>query len=91
MGQELEGEIRNITEFGLFVGLTDDIDGMVHLSDLSWEEQGEDALKTYNKGDTVKVKILEIEPDKERVALGIKQLTEDPFAGAADGAAPPLH
>ena len=85
VGQELEGEIRNITEFGLFVGLTDDIDGMVHLSDLSWEEQGEDALKTYNKGDTVKVKILEIEPEKERVALGIKQLTEDPFAGAADG------
>lgn len=83
-GQELEGEIRNITEFGLFVGMPGDIDGMVHLSDISWEEKGEDALKGFNKGDMVKVKILEIEPEKERVALGIKQLTDDPFAGALD-------
>ncbi len=84
-GQELEGEIRNITEFGLFVGVTDDIDGMVHLSDLSWDEDGEEALKSFNKGDVVKVKILEIEPEKERVALGIKQLSKDPHAGAVDG------
>ena len=84
-GQELEGEIRNITEFGLFVAIGEEIDGMVHLSDISWEEQGETALKAYKKGESVKVKILDMEPDKERVALGIKQLTEDPFDGAGSG------
>jgi small subunit ribosomal protein S1 len=83
--EELEGEIRNITEFGLFVGLDEDIDGMVHLSDISWDEQGEDALKAFEKGQKVKVKILEIEPDKERVALGIKQLTKDPMGEALEG------
>ncbi|MAH06477.1 MAG: 30S ribosomal protein S1 [Pseudomonadota bacterium] len=87
VGQELEGEIRNITEFGLFVGMPGDIDGMVHLSDVSWEDQSEDALKAFNKGDSVKVKILDIDADKERVALGIKQLAEDPYAGALDGVA----
>ncbi|MCB1783028.1 MAG: 30S ribosomal protein S1 [Alphaproteobacteria bacterium] len=81
-GDEIEGEIRNITEFGLFVGLTEEIDGMVHLSDISWEDQSEDVLKSYNKGDVVKAKILEMDPERERVALGIKQLTEDPFEGA---------
>lgn len=84
-GEELEGEIRNITEFGLFVGLDEEIDGMVHLSDISWEDQSEDALKAFKKGEKVKVKILEIEPEKERVALGIKQLSNDPLAGAFDG------
>jgi len=84
-GQTLEGEVRNITEFGLFVGLPGDIDGMVHLSDVTWEDNAEDALKAFTKGDKVKVKILEIEADKERVALGIKQLNEDPFEGAMDG------
>ena len=87
VGEELEGEIRNITEFGLFVGVDDDIDGMVHLSDISWEDQTEDAIKPYNKGDTVKVKILDIDPEKERVALGIKQLTDDPFEGTMKGMA----
>lgn len=82
----LEGEIRNITEFGLFVGIDDDIDGMVHLSDISWEDQSEDVLKNFKKGDTVKVKILDIDPDKERVALGMKQLTAEP-EGAARGPA----
>ncbi len=82
----LEGEIRNITEFGLFVGIDDDIDGMVHLSDISWEDQSEDVLKNYKKGDTVKVKILDIDPDKERVALGMKQLTAEP-EGAGKGPA----
>ncbi len=87
-GEELEGEVRNITEFGLFVGLTGDIDGMVHLSDVSWDDQSDEVLKAYKKGDTVKVKILEIEPEKERVALGIKQLTgEDPGTSALDGIA----
>jgi len=84
-GDTFDGEVRNVTEFGLFVGLPGDIDGMVHLSDISWEEQGEDALKQFNKGDTVKVKVLEIEKDKERVALGIKQLTDDPYKGQTDG------
>ena len=78
-------EVRNVTEFGLFVGMPGDLDGMVHLSDISWEEDSEELLKQYNKGDTVKVKILDIESEKERVALGIKQLTNDPFAGALDG------
>jgi small subunit ribosomal protein S1 len=85
VGDEIEGEIRNITEFGMFVALDEDIDGMVHLSDISWEDQGESALAGFNKGDTVKAKILELDPEKERVALGIKQLSEDPFKGAMDG------
>jgi small subunit ribosomal protein S1 len=75
----VEGEIKNITEFGLFVGLDGDIDGMVHLSDLSWEKEGEQAVEGFKKGDTVKAKILDIDIDKERVSLGIKQLTDDPF------------
>lgn len=87
-GDVLEGEIRNITEFGLFVGMPGgDIDGMVHLSDISWEDQTEDALKPYKKGDTVKVKILDVDAAKERVALGIKQLTDDPFEGSMKGMA----
>ena len=85
VGDEVEGEIRNITEFGLFVGVTPELDGMVHLSDVSWDEDSEEVLKSFNKGDTVKVKILDIETDKERIALGIKQLADDPFAGALDG------
>jgi small subunit ribosomal protein S1 len=87
IGEVLEGEIRNITEFGLFVGIDDDIDGMVHLSDISWEDQSEDAVKNFKKGDTVKVKILDIDADKERVALGMKQLTDDPFEGSMKGMA----
>ncbi|HEY8189072.1 MAG TPA: 30S ribosomal protein S1 [Micavibrio sp.] len=82
-GEILEGEIRNITEFGMFVALPGDLDGMVHMSDISWETPGEEALKSYNKGDMVKVKILEIEAEKERVALGIKQLTENPGGNTA--------
>jgi small subunit ribosomal protein S1 len=85
VGEEIEGEIRNITEFGMFVALDEDIDGMVHLSDISWEDQGESALEAYNKGDMVKAKILELDPEKERVALGIKQLSADPFKGAMEG------
>ena len=82
-GTEIEGEIRNITEFGLFVGLTDEIDGLVHLSDISWEVTGEAALEGYSKGDMVKAKVLDVDIEKERISLGIKQLTEDPFAGQA--------
>ncbi len=84
-GEEVEGEIRNITEFGLFVGLPGDIDGMVHLSDISWDQSGEEALQAYNKGDTLKVKVLDVDVEKERISLGIKQLTEDPFAAAVGG------
>ncbi|MFP4098841.1 MAG: 30S ribosomal protein S1 [Alphaproteobacteria bacterium] len=84
-GQEIEGEVRNVTEFGLFVGLTEEIDGMVHLSDVSWDDQSEDALKAYKKGDMVKAKILEMDPERERIALGIKQLSEDPYEGAMQG------
>jgi len=84
-GDELEGPINNITEFGMFVGVGHDIDGMVHMSDISWEDGSEDALKAYEKGQTVKVKLLDIDADNERVALGIKQLGEDPFQGAMDG------
>jgi small subunit ribosomal protein S1 len=82
-GTELEGEIRNITEFGLFVGLPGDIDGMVHLSDLDWKRPGDEAIADYKKGDQVKVKVLDVDTDKERISLGIKQLGEDPFEGQA--------
>ncbi len=84
-GDLLEGEVRNITEFGLFVGLPGDIDGMVHLSDISWEDQSEDVLKEYQKGQNVQVKILDVDAEKERVALGIKQLSENPLDGAMKG------
>ncbi len=80
---EVEGEIKNITEFGLFIGLDGDIDGMAHLSDLSWEEDGETALKAYSKGQVVKAKVLDVDIEKERISLGIKQLTENPVAAAA--------
>ena len=89
-GDVLEGEIRNVTEFGLFVGIGDQIDGMVHMSDLSWKEAGEEAIKAFKKGDNVKVKVLEIDPEKERVSLGIKQLESDPveqdLGGVSKGA-----
>ena len=84
IGTEIQGEVRNITEFGLFVGLTEDIDGLVHLSDISWETTGEAALEGFIKGDSVKAKVLDIDISKERISLGIKQLTEDPYAGQAD-------
>jgi small subunit ribosomal protein S1 len=83
-GSELEGEIKNITEFGLFVGLPGDIDGMVHLSDLDWLRSGEEAVKDYAKGNVVRVKVLDVDVDKERISLGIKQLTEDPFGQATE-------
>ena len=82
VGTELEGEVKNITEFGLFVGLPGDIDGMVHLSDIDWNRPGEEAIKDYKKGDRVKVKVLDIDVDKERISLGIKQLASDPFEAA---------
>ena len=82
-GTVVEGEVKNITEFGLFIGLDGDIDGMVHLSDISYEGDGEAALKAYNRGQMVKAKVLDVDVEKERVSLGIKQLGEDPYAAAA--------
>jgi small subunit ribosomal protein S1 len=82
-GTVIEGQIRNITEFGLFVGLEGGIDGMVHLSDLDWQRPGEEAIKDYNKGDTVSASVLETDPEKERISLGIKQIGVDPFQSAA--------
>ena len=86
-GTIIEGEIKSITEFGLFIGLDSDIDGMVHLSDLSWNTPGEEAIKTYEKGQVVKAKVLDIDIEKERVSLGIKQLESDPIqkAGTSSG------
>ena len=77
IGAETEGEIRSITEFGLFIGLNEDIDGLVHLTDISWDVAGEEAIKAYKKGDKVKAKVLDIDVEKERISLGIKQTTED--------------
>ena len=79
---EVEGEIKNITEFGLFIGLDGEIDGMAHLSDLSWEKSGEEALADYTKGQVVKAKVLDVDVEKERISLGIKQLSEDPVGSA---------
>lgn len=83
-GTIIEGEIRNITEFGLFVGLSADIDGMVHMSDLSWDEAGETAMAKFRKGDMVKAKVLDVDVEKERISLGIKQLAADPAAEVLD-------
>ncbi len=81
-GSEHEGEIANITEFGLFIKLTEDVDGLIHINDISWEQKPEEAVKTFKKGDKLKYKVLEIDVDKERIALGIKQLEKDPFSEA---------
>ncbi len=78
-GTVVEGEIKNITEFGLFIGLDGDVDGMVHLSDLDWKRPGEEAIKDYKKGDHVKAVVLDVDQDKERISLGIKQLSGDPI------------
>jgi small subunit ribosomal protein S1 len=84
-GTEVEGEVKNITEFGLFVGLEGDIDGMVHLSDLSWDGRGEDIIGDFRKGDMVKAKVSEVDVEKERISLSIKALDADPFADAIGG------
>ncbi len=81
-GTEISGQVRNVTEFGLFIGLDGGIDGMVHLSDLDWNKPGEEALKDYNKGDEVRAVVLDTDPDKERISLGVKQLGSDPFQTA---------
>lgn len=84
VGSEFEGAIRNVTEFGLFISVTNDLDGMVHMSDLSWDQDPDAAIKAYKVGQVVKVKVLEVDADKERIALGIKQLINDPFISAVE-------
>lgn len=84
-GETVKGTIRNITDFGIFVALTEELDGLLHMSDISWEKSGEEAIKEFKKGDEVEAKILALDVDRERVSLGIKQLSEDPFANAFDG------
>ena len=84
VGSTIEGEIRNITEFGLFIGVGAEIDGMVHMSDISWEEAGEAAMQSYSKGQMVQAKVLDVDVEKERISLGIKQLQADPAAEVLD-------
>lgn len=84
VGSTVEGEVKNKTEFGLFLGLEGDVDGMVHLSDLDWNRPGEQVIEEYKKGDTVKAVVLDVDVEKERISLGIKQLQGDPFAQAGD-------
>ncbi|HEX5327591.1 MAG TPA: 30S ribosomal protein S1 [Acetobacteraceae bacterium] len=84
IGSVVEGEIRNITEFGLFIGLSADIDGMIHMSDISWDEPGELAISKYNKSDVVKAKVLDVDVEKERISLGVKQLKDDPAASVLE-------
>ncbi|MEM7459869.1 MAG: S1 RNA-binding domain-containing protein, partial [Pseudomonadota bacterium] len=80
VGTDIEGEVRGITEFGLFVGLGPDLDGMVHINDISWEQSGEEAIQAFNKGDTVNARVLDVDTEKERISLGIKQVGGDPIA-----------
>jgi small subunit ribosomal protein S1 len=80
VGSTVEGDVRNITEFGLFIGLAPEIDGMVHMTDISWDEPGETAIVAYEKGAMVKAKVLDVDVEKERISLGIKQLQDDPAA-----------
>jgi small subunit ribosomal protein S1 len=80
LGSVIEGKIKNITEFGLFIGLSDEIDGMIHLSDISWEKSGEEAVKEYSKGQTIEAKIIDVDVEKERISLGIKQMSENNVA-----------
>ncbi|MAB15077.1 MAG: 30S ribosomal protein S1 [Parvibaculum sp.] len=83
-GTEVEGEIKNITEFGLFIGLEADVDGMVHMSDLDWNKSGEEAMAEYQKGQVVKAVVLDVDTEKERISLGIKQLGGDPLESLGD-------
>ena len=85
VGSVITGKIKNITEFGLFVGLTDEIDGMIHLSDISWDKSGEEAVKDYSKGQEIEAKIIDVDVEKERISLGIKQLSEDTVSEALSG------
>ena len=85
VGSVITGKLKNITEFGLCVGLTDEIDGMIHLSDISWDKSGEEAVKDYSKGQEIEAKIIDVDVEKERISLGIKQLSEDTVSEALSG------
>ncbi|HGG04608.1 MAG TPA: 30S ribosomal protein S1 [Aliiroseovarius sp.] len=85
VGTEVEGEVKNITEFGLFIGLDGDIDGMVHLSDISWDQRGEEAIQDYHKGDVVQAVVSDVDTEKERISLSIKALGGDKFAEVVGG------
>ncbi|MGL4322692.1 MAG: 30S ribosomal protein S1, partial [Beijerinckiaceae bacterium] len=84
VGTVVEGEVKNKTEFGLFIGLEGDVDGMVHLSDLDWNRPGEQAIEDFKKGDMVRAQVLDVDVEKERISLGIKQMGGDPFADAGE-------
>ena len=78
-GDKISGSIKSITDFGIFIGLDGNIDGLVHLSDISWDESGEEAVRAYRKGDEIETIILSIDPERERISLGVKQLANDQF------------
>jgi small subunit ribosomal protein S1 len=84
VGSIVEGEVKNKTEFGLFIGLDGDVDGMVHLSDLDWNRPGEQVIDEFKKGDMVRAQVLDVDVEKERISLGIKQLAGDPFVDAGE-------
>ena len=79
-GDHVSGKIKSITDFGIFIGLDGGIDGLVHLSDITWDEGGEDAIRTYKKGDDLETVVLSVDPERERISLGVKQLDKDPFS-----------
>ncbi len=79
-GDMVKGTIKSITDFGIFIGLSGEIDGLVHLSDISWHEPGEDAVRSFTKGDEIEAVVLSVDPERERISLGVKQLEKDPFA-----------
>jgi small subunit ribosomal protein S1 len=83
-GDKISGSIKSITDFGIFIGLDGGIDGLVHLSDISWNEVGEEAVRNFKKGDEVDTVVLSIDPERERISLGIKQLSDDPFNNYVD-------
>ncbi len=85
VGSTVSGEVKNKTEFGLFIGLDGDVDGMVHLSDLDWNRPGEQVIEEYKKGDVIEAQVLDVDVDKERISLGVKQLAGDPFASVSGG------
>ncbi len=84
IGSEIEGEVRGITEFGLFIGLGPDLDGMVHINDIAWDKPGDQAIEAFAKGDRVRARVLDVDVEKERISLGIKQLTGDPIESAGE-------
>jgi small subunit ribosomal protein S1 len=80
-GDKVSGQVKSITDFGIFIGLAGNIDGLVHLSDISWDQPGEEAVRSYQKGQLIEAMVLSIDPERERISLGVKQLAKDPFSG----------